>query len=91
VERVRAHEQLEDRARLLIGEQRRLDPVGHHLGLVDRPPQQVELATVDRHRRGATRCVLLGRRRVVVLTAPWRLARARTGRRAREGLRDRLT
>ena len=35
-------------ARDRIDEQGRVQPVGHQLGLVDRPPQDVELAPVDR-------------------------------------------
>jgi hypothetical protein len=31
-----------------IGEQRRIEPVEHHLGPVDRPPEHVELAGIDR-------------------------------------------
>jgi hypothetical protein len=33
-----------------IGEQRRIEPVEHHLGLMDRPPEHVELAGIDRAR-----------------------------------------
>ena len=46
-----SREQLEHRACGGIGEQLGVEPVGHHLGFVDRPAQQVELAPVDRATR----------------------------------------
>ena len=52
VERRRLGDVLERLAHDLVGEHRRVDPLDDDLGTVDRPPEHVELAGVDRTARG---------------------------------------